>query len=414
MLLGDSAACIDARHDRSILAPTIRSDVTGVQSKTLVPSAAHHKSSCRTRIATLDEFRSARDIWNRLVLSMAQPCVFLTWEWFYTWWEHFGDADRELLILFVYRDDQLRAILPLFRERNGSVWFCTANDLYPDHLDIIAAPGDVEDCLTSIHSFLAGPETSWVTIELPMVTAESGIYGWFCKNTARGLSRIRVEVARASVASYISLDGDFESYFASLDKKQRYNIRTRRNRLIREHGIQYVVCPPRRRALASLFELHRSRAQRKGIISSFAEDRVLAFHDAFIARAEPHGWIWLCFLEGPQGPIAGGYNLVFAGRVYSYQKGIDPAWERYGPGTVLLYELVQESFQRGMREYNFLQGGELYKSEWTSKRRTLYTLRLYRDGMAGTLAVYARRSQRLVKRLARTRGWLWQLRHRVR
>lgn len=377
---------------------------SAVSSPAVVPNGGY-----RTRIATLDEFRASRDAWNDLVLAMAPPSVFLTWEWIYTWWELFGNPSRELLILFVQEGETLRGILPLFRDHRYKalglefVRFCAANDLYSDHLDIIASPEHVDACLASVYEFLFERETRWGAVQLPMVTLDSGIYGWLAAKTAGRDGISRVEVACSSVASYIPLEGTFESYFGTLDKKHRYNVRSRRKRLYEEEGIRYSVCDASTRCLDLVFELHRRRAVRKGIVSSFGNDTVRAFHEAFVDRVAPKGWVSFRFLEGPQGPIAAAYNLTMAGRVYSYQKGIDPVWERHGPGTVLLYELVQEAYAQGMQEYNFLQGAETYKNEWTGYRRNLYTLQLYNHSAAGWLAAYAHHTKRFLKRWTRLR-----------
>jgi len=368
--------------------------------------AMRNGDAYEANVITLDEFRASRDVWNALVASMAQPTVFLSWEWIYTWWEHFGTTRRELLIFFVYRNRELKGILPLFRDGGYTtvgrtfVGFCSADELYPDHLDIIAAPADADACLESVYEFLFTAGLRWSVIEFPMVTLDSAIYGCLCAKTDHIVESPRVEVARASIAHYIPLDGDFDGYFVSLDKKQRYNVRSRRTRLYTEHHVRYTARSPSPDCLTVLLDLHRKRADRKGIVSSFARDAVRAFHDKFIERTAHSGWVSFRFLEGAGGPIAAAYNFVFAGRVYSYQKGIDPAWERFGPGTVLLYELVQEAFAQGLKEYNFLQGAETYKSEWTSRWRNLYTLRLYNSNARGRVAAYIFGSRRFLKQLA--------------
>lgn len=370
------------------------------------PTALPKRDGYEVRVATLEEFRASRESWNRLVFSMALPSIFLTWEWIYTWWERFGAAGREALILLVYGDGELRGILPLFREEGypliGSafVWFCAAKDLYSDHLDIIAAPEHASACLAAVGEFFTRHCTDWAMIQFPMITADSAIYRWLSQGEHSG--GYQVQVSLSSVARYIPLDGSFEEYFASFHKKQRYNVRSRRSRLYTEDRVQYVgESRSAGRSLEAVFDLHRRRAVRKGIASSFGRPDVLAFHQAFIERAAPQQWVYFRFLESPKGVIAGAYNLVMGGRVFSYQKGIDPAWERLGPGTVLLYELVQEAFAQGLKEYNFLQGAEAYKTIWTQHSRNLHTAQLYNRSAAGRLAAYLHRSKRLAAQLVK-------------
>lgn len=357
-----------------------------------------------TRIATVEDFHSSQTAWNELVFVMPQPSAFLTWEWMYTWWEQLGGG-RRLLVLFVYRNGALKGILPLFRERSRAAvgldtfWFCGANDLYSDHLDIIAAPTDARACLESIGEFLTSDYRDWDAIHFPMITAESEIYSWLAQRKRSDVG-CYAKISPSTVAHYIPVDGSFERYFASLDKKQRYNLRSRRKKLYENRQVRYVAdTMSTAESMKVLFDLHGRRAARKGMVSSFGRHDVLAFHAAFAERAAAKGWVYFRFLVGPQGPLAAAYNLVMAGRVYSYQKGIDPEWEPWGPGTVLLYELVNEAFAQGMTEYNFLQGAEAYKSAWTPHFRTLYTARLYNRTIGGRLAACLFRSVRFIRRL---------------
>jgi len=64
------------------------------------------------KVASIDEFRESKEAWNELVSKLAFPSIFCTWEWIYTWWEHFGDK-YQLLILFIYEGAELKGIFPL-------------------------------------------------------------------------------------------------------------------------------------------------------------------------------------------------------------------------------------------------------------------------------------------------------------
>ena len=43
--------------------------------------------------------------------SSDSDCIFLTWEWLYTWWKHLAE-DRSLAILAVRRGGELIALQP--------------------------------------------------------------------------------------------------------------------------------------------------------------------------------------------------------------------------------------------------------------------------------------------------------------
>ena len=47
-------------------------------------------------------FRDLREEWTDLLDRSAADCLFLTWEWLYTWWTHLG-VGRRLFIVTVRR-----------------------------------------------------------------------------------------------------------------------------------------------------------------------------------------------------------------------------------------------------------------------------------------------------------------------
>ena len=111
------------------------------------------------------------------------------------------------------------------------------------------------------------------------------------------------------------------------------------------------------------------------------------------------GWISLRFLESDDQTISGAYNFVFENRCFSYQKGFDPAWDRFGPGKVMVYELLQEAFSEDRIELNFLQGDEPYKSDWTPHVRPLFGGNVYNRSFSGAFARSAFRLRRSAGKL---------------
>jgi CelD/BcsL family acetyltransferase involved in cellulose biosynthesis len=349
----------------------------------------------KTTIATLDEFSGLKSVWNELMFKMEYPVIFLTWEWIYTWWEHFGDRNRELLILVVSEGKEIRGILPLYTERMllRNQWligrilkFCASVDLFPDHLDLIAEPVHARDCLASIFQFLSTEYRAWDVMRLRMVAPSSMVFDWM-KSDALRRHRPGIDVEQASFARYIRVQGTFDDYLGRFDAKQRYNLRSRTKKLYEQYGFRYVLCEgDETEHLRHLFALHRRRAAQKRIESTFLDARIQAFHQALAPRIREQGWLSLRSLRREQEVIAASYNFEIAGRVFSYQKGFDPAWDRYGPGNVLMCELLREAFEKKRCEYNFLQGDEAYKSVWTQDFRTLSHVNIYNHSLLGRAA----------------------------
>jgi len=75
--------------------------------------------SLRLRVVTReDEFEALRRPWNAVLEKSPDRNVFLTWEWHFTWWKHYGQGKR-LSILLVEDDKGIAAIAPLIHTRVG-------------------------------------------------------------------------------------------------------------------------------------------------------------------------------------------------------------------------------------------------------------------------------------------------------
>jgi hypothetical protein len=62
-------------------------------------------------VSELDDLGKLRDDWNELAAKQGAYMPFLCFDWFRLWLEHFLD-DHQLLILLVYKHDNLETIAP--------------------------------------------------------------------------------------------------------------------------------------------------------------------------------------------------------------------------------------------------------------------------------------------------------------
>ena len=62
-----------------------------------------------TSVRDREAFAALRNEWSDLLQSSASSSPFLTWEWLYAWWTHFGDSNG-LRLLVVRAGAELIAI----------------------------------------------------------------------------------------------------------------------------------------------------------------------------------------------------------------------------------------------------------------------------------------------------------------
>ncbi|MGB7540913.1 MAG: GNAT family N-acetyltransferase [Burkholderiales bacterium] len=353
------------------------------------------------------EFLACRDAWNALAGGVRYPSVFCGWEWTATWWEHYG-AGRELRLLMIYRNGELKGILPLFLQRqlagrNGRVGrvlgYCTAADLYPDPLDIVCAETDAEACIEAVLAYLRHSARDWDVLHLRFLTEDGHLL-----RSMGGARGYRARTEQISAAPYISIKGSYDDYLGELSANERSNIRRRRRKLIEGQGAVYTDfrSDDAQQVLHTLFELHEKRAAEKKIDSSFARVDVFTFHRDLLNRLDRNR-VWLRGLRQNNEIVAVFYGFIAGGRVSYYQLGYDPHWADFSPGSVLLQETIREAFDRGLTEYNFLQGEEEFKYRWTQQARPLYAVDLFNGSLCGQLSMSLTAAKHLLKSVKKRR-----------
>jgi hypothetical protein len=353
----------------------------------------------------IDEIRNSRDRWNNLVLSMKRPSIFCTWEWIYTWWEHFGYL-YDPLIFFIYKNTELVGIFPL-AARNMIVEdailpsrvlsFCGSKELHSDHTDIICKESNAPFCINAVIDFLMSEYRQWDMLHLSHFPEDSNFLN-LLNTTKTNLERDCMQV---SSASYITLKDNFEDYNRSLSKNLRDNLKRTRKKLYNELVINHTCFTPDNypNSIQELFMLHKLRADEKKIKTSFQGEQLMKFHEKVSKLLYEKGWVRLCFLRKGEKAIAADYGFIFGRRFFAYQTAILPDREFARAGNVLLHEVIEEAFRDKLIEFDFLRGGEEYKGSWARESRALFNINLYNKSFRGTLLKHAYRARNQVKKV---------------
>jgi hypothetical protein len=367
----------------------------------------------KIKVATFNEFKNCRVIWNNLVQSMERPSIFCTWEWIYTWWEIFG-RNYKNIIFFIYDDECLIGILPLgirkmFLEDSivpvRVLSFLGTYELYPDYMDFIYNGCDSKTYLNSIFDYLVKNFNDWDVIHFSHVSEESHLMRFFSSKT----SQMRNDINYVSTAPFISLksrfEGNFEKYLQSLSRNKRHDLKRRRKILYDRFDINYVHSGATQSGMGikRLFDLHEMRAKKKRKKSSFQGDKLLSFHEKIADIFEKDGHLFLRYLKANGCAVAALYCFFFAGQLFAYQSGIDPDWENRGVGSALLFEAINEAADGGVSEFDFLRGGEAYKDTWTNETRKLYEIWIYNNTLRSVMFRWTNqirsKTKRIIKKL---------------
>jgi len=319
-------------------------------------------------------FDALRDEWNDLLGRSRFDTIFLTYEWQSTWWQHLGQGRGPLYILAGRDAGRLVAILPLYvQEQDGPALQVVGCIEVSDYLDLIIEVGYEEEVFRGFLAWLAGPDApAWDFVDL-------------CNQPAASLSHTVLpklaeaagfvaEVAQEDVSPILTLprledhedpraENAWNAYLASLDKKERHEIRRKLRRVEREApgaAIRFVEPGSDLSAAVDAFiTLHRNSRSDK---HAFMTEEMQAYFRAIAGVLAERGWLQLSFLEVEGQPVATYFCFDYRNDILVYNSGYDPAnVPQLSPGWVLLARLIEHAIATGRRHFDFLQGNEDYK-----------------------------------------------------
>lgn len=325
--------------------------------------------------------------WNALLDESISHVPFLRYEYLNHWWQTRGGgewpADCELALVTAREGDRLVGIAPLFRADHAGrpALLLLGSIEVSDYLDFIVRPADLEAFLTGLLPFLAQVELEWQALDLynlldssPSLAAlqqAANTLGW------------QFSGERLQHSPYIPLPGDWETYLAGIDKKQRHEIRRKMRRA-------------EEAALPIFWSITRDPAALEGDIETFlslmAQDEKKAVFLTPAMRDHMRatmrctfevGCLQLAFLTIDGKRAAGYLNFQYLDRLWIYNSGLDRSFSEYSPGWVLLGELLKWANQNGICEFDFMRGDEEYKYRFGAVDRFVLRATLAREPQAG-------------------------------
>lgn len=336
------------------------------------------------RLLVLSDLGGWASQWDQLVDQSPLPSPFQR-----SWWL-IGTGGARICFLLVVDDNRLlggvalqngwRLGLPCFR-------MLGAGPLCPDHLDLLAAPGEEDVVVRVVGDWLQRPGSR--LFDLEGVRADS-----------RLIAVLPAHVRRESlaIAPWVALPADFEDYRAARSASFRRNLRRASTRLTAEGAtVRIERGASAVRSLGAFRQLHSAHwGDRSHFLPSFerfatacrlaAEVDEVAFHELIVGETI----------------IAIFVTFEVARRVSLYQSArlTDDRWR--DAATVLLAAVIADACTRGLAEVDFLRGDEGYKNGFAPEQRELLRLRAA-HGRAGRVALVvdtaARKFRRLVGRL---------------
>jgi CelD/BcsL family acetyltransferase involved in cellulose biosynthesis len=332
-------------------------------------------------IQTADAF--GHPAWAALREEDPNSHIFTTPEWNRLWWEEFSEG-KELFVLTMSRDDEVKAIVPLYRkveDGKNVLRFVGGIDL-TDYLGPICAAKDRRDVAEALVQWLETTDVAWDEFDAHNMPVPFG-FGEFLVERAddAGLAFV---LDQEETAAILKLPSDWDSYLASLDKKERHELKRKQRRIGREHPDARVrtSTPETLDADLKIFvDMHRGTEGMKG---HFMRPEIATFFERIARAFARDGWLRLDFLEIGDTAIATTFGFEHGDTLYLYNSAFEPDAKRLSPGLILVAALIEEGIDRGMSTFDFLRGPERYKYQLGAQAVPLNNLRLFRpEAVAG-------------------------------
>ncbi|HZU86271.1 MAG TPA: GNAT family N-acetyltransferase [Anaerolineaceae bacterium] len=361
---------------------------------------------------------SLRDQWNDLLAQSSAHVPFLRYEYLHTWWQtlgggEWGAAETRLAIVTAEQEGALVGIAPLFWARKpedpaGALYLLGAVEI-SDYLDLIARPQDLPAFVAGLLPFLVkntwsesiaggtggrSPDPTscesgacfsnsmvprsqipaWGALHLHNLLEDSpsllplqavaGSLGW------------RAETERLEHCPYIPLPGDWETYLAGIDKKQRHEIR-RKMRRAEESGAEvrwYVASDPAalEGEIEDCLRLMANDPEKETFLTPPMKEALRAL----MRCAFEAGCLHLAFLTINGEKAAMYLSFDYLNRLWIYNSGLDRRFMEYSPGWVLLGNLLQWANEQKRSEFDFMRGDEDYKYRFGAVDRFIVRISL--------------------------------------
>lgn len=319
------------------------------------------------------------DEWNALLAESTTHVPFLRHEYLRVWAATRGGGEWpqvEPLLIAAREGTRLVGIAPLFFDTPSGRLISLGAVEISDYLDLIVRPADLQPFVDGLLNYLPGLPVAWRALELYNLLDSSPTL--LAVSTSAARHGFTSSIQPLEHSPYIPLPGDWETYLAGIDKKQRHEIR-RKMRRMEEANVPfrwYSVSDAE--ALPGEIDAFLTLMQEDPAKAAFLSEPMRATMRQIMTCAFEGGCLQLAFLEIDGQKAAAYLNFDYLNRLWIYNSGLDRRFMEFSPGWVLLGYLLKWANENGRGEFDFMRGGEDYKYKFGAQDRFVMRLTLER------------------------------------
>ena len=335
--------------------------------------------------------------WRQLCDESGDEEIFYRPEWALAYLQAFH-INSEVIVISVWQGERLRGVLPLVRHVSRAYGVPVTKLTLPANVHSLRASltvcsGSEGDAALSALLQPVRKLPDWDVIDVANVVGGSGLDRFLMIARDDGFATAR---KRTSQTLYLPISGSLSipaspsathssgkpdaqpPWLAGTRPKFRSHLRRTRKQLEELGPLQlnhFEQADPA--ALEKFYALEASGWKGSEGTAIQCDPRTKQFYDLVAQAAARDGYLSLDFLELNGSPIAAHFGFNLRGRYFLSKAGYNEAFRRQGPGQLLVHEVLSQTPQRGLREFDFVGPATWDESRWASARRTNYRIFIF-------------------------------------
>lgn len=306
-----------------------------------------------------------KEDWDALLVLSETNVPFLRYGFQESWWRHKGGGewpqDSQLMLAAGYEGGRLVGIAPLFSPagtQQKKLVFIGSIEI-SDYLDIICLPDHKEGFIQALLNFVEKDLPEIEKIDLVNIPEESTTIN-MVKNLVRKTGW-QTNIDQAYHTPAIRLAGDWDTYLAGIDKKQRHEIRRKMRRADENSDTMKWYVVSERENLDSEIEAFFSMMEMDHDKRKFLTPEMRAQMRDIMQWAFEERFLQLAFLQIDKGKASAYLSFDYNDHILVYNSAFDYEYSEFSPGWVLLSYLIRHAIEAGKTNFDFMRGDETYK-----------------------------------------------------
>lgn len=328
--------------------------------------------------------------WRQLCNESSDQEISYRPEWTESYLRAF-EPDAEVTMITAWAGMKLRGVLPLVRHRVTAYGLPITKLTVPANVHSLRAgltvcPGEERADVLQMLWQTAKNLQNWDVIDVSNVVGNNDLDRLLALAKSDGFLTARKRTSQSLYLKFETSSSVQAPWMNGTRPKFRSHLR-RAKRQLAEQGplvlCHYDAADPA--ALSKFYDLEASGWKGTNGTAIKCDPQTRQFYDLVANAAEHDHYLSLDFLELNGKPIAGNFGFNWQGKYYLAKAAYDETYKHHGPGHLLVYEILNESLQRGLHEFDFCGPATWDESRWASSRRTNYRIFIFRKSLYGRL-----------------------------